>query len=188
MFAPTYLPWFAVYVKPRHEKSVALILKGKGLDSFLPTYTRRHCDSKKFELPLFPGYVFCRLDVSKTLPVMTTPGVFSIVGNGHAPQVIPDTEIEQIRRMLGSGPMPHPWPYISAGQQVLLESGPLRGLEGVVVDASDERWLVVSVHLLRRSVAVKMERASLPLGSISSRRSEGAGHFGAPPSAQLLAS
>jgi hypothetical protein len=61
----------------------------------------------------------------------------------------------------GSGLTPFPWPYVSTGQSLRVTSGPLRGVEGVVVDASNAKWLVLSVHLLQRSVAVKVERADV---------------------------
>ena len=164
------LPWFAIYVKPRHEKHVAAALAGKGYDVFLPLYWKRAKNSKKFELPIFPGYVFCRMELSNTLPVNTTAGVFSIVG-GHQPQAISEQEIESIQRMIQSQIKPVPWPYVSAGQEIYLESGPLKGVRGLVVDASSEKWLVLSIHLLRRSVAVKLERESLLHEDITLRQS-----------------
>lgn len=160
-------PWFAVYVKARHEKSVARALEGKGLTTFLPTHTKIAKSSKKFELPLFPGYVFCRIELPHILPVMMVPGVFSIVGTSRDPQPIPEAEIAGIQNMLASGLTAYPWPYVAAGQEVRLNSGPLRGAKGVVIDSCDSRWLVISVHLLRRSIAVKVDRESLHIGAIS---------------------
>jgi transcription termination/antitermination protein NusG len=170
----TDLPWFALYVKPKHEKNVAFILEKKGHEAFLPTYTHRVKNHKKFELPLFPSYVFCRLELSKRLPVMTTPGVFSLVGNGPEPEPIPEQELQAVQRLVRSESMPMPWPYIAPGQEVLVESGPLRGVQGVVVDATHAQWLVVSVNLLRRSVAVRVDRENLSLKLVpaSSRNSK----------------
>jgi len=161
------LSWFAVYVKSRHEKQIELGLARKGHESFLPTYAKSHPNSKTYELPLFPNYVFSRLDTSQKLSVLSTPGVFSIVGNGGVPIPIPETEIEAIRCVLVSGFVPSPWPYLSRGQEVCLMSGPLRGVHGVVADTSDQKWLIVSIHLLQRSVAVKIDRTSLAPRDIS---------------------
>jgi transcription termination/antitermination protein NusG len=166
------LPWFALYVKPRHEKNVNLILESKGYETFLPTYSHRARYRKHFELPLFPSYVFCRLELSTRLPVMTTPGVFSIVGNGPEPEAISEEEVQAVRRLIASGSSPVPWPYVMVGQEVSVESGPLQGVEGVVVDASNEKWLVVSVNLLRRSIAVKLDREFLHVKVISSTSSQ----------------
>jgi transcription termination/antitermination protein NusG len=166
------LPWFALYVKPRHEKNVNVMLERKGYETFLPTYSHRARYRKNFELPLFPSYVFCRLELSTRLPVMTTPGVFSIVGNGPEPEAISEEEVQGVRRLIASGSTPVPWPYVMAGQEVSVESGPLQGVEGVVVDASNEKWLVVSVNLLRRSIAVKLDREFLHVKVISSTSSQ----------------
>jgi len=161
--SPTEHPlyWFALHVKHRHEKHVAASLEGKGYESFLPTYTMVHQRSKRFELPLFPGYVFCRLPPKRVLPAIATPGVFSIVSNGAEPAPISDGELEGVRRMVESGSQLRPWSYLAPGQDVCVTSGPLRGLRGVVVNDSNQTWVVVSVHLLQRSVALKVERSQL---------------------------
>ncbi len=155
------IAWFAIYVKSRHEKNVAVALESKGYETYLPTYLRFDERRRRFELPLFPSYVFCRFETLMTLPILTTPGVFSIVSNGCVPAPIPQPEIEGVRRLVGMQLAPRPWPYLSPGQTVCLHSGPLRGIQGVVLDDSNEKWLVLSVHVLRRSVAVKIDRASV---------------------------
>jgi transcription antitermination factor NusG len=159
--------WFVIYVKSRHEKRIHLTLSRNGYESFLPTYFKSHANSKRYELPLFPNYVFSRLDTFRVLPVLRIPGVFSIIGTGGVPTPVPEEEIEAIRSVLVSGFVPHPWPYVSQGQEVYFMSGPLRRLHGVVVDTTDEKWLVVSIHLLQRSVAVRIDRKSLAPGDIS---------------------
>jgi transcription termination/antitermination protein NusG len=154
-------PWYALHVKNRHEKHVAVSLESKGCESFLPTYTKLHEKSKKFELPLFPGYVFCRFPRERILPAISTPGVFSIVSYGPSPARISDDEVEDIRRVVESGSQVQPWSYLGVGKEVRLKSGPLRGLEGIVVEESNQTWVVISVHLLQRSVALKVERSQL---------------------------
>src|SRR5438309_1885473 len=81
-------PWFAIHIRGRYEKSTAAILHDKGYEWFLPLYKcrRRWSDrSKELELPLFPGYLFCRFDLNDRLPILTTPGVLQIVGIGKTP-------------------------------------------------------------------------------------------------------
>jgi transcription antitermination factor NusG len=114
-----------------------------------------------------PGYVFSRLDPTTTADIASTPGVFFIVGNGKSPEPIPEDEIAAIRRIIAAGFGPRPWPYLAPGKPIYIAEGPLSGISGTVVASSSERWLVVSVHLLRRSVAVKLDRATLSLSEIS---------------------
>lgn len=153
--------WFALHVRSRHDKLVAASLQARGMESFLPLYRsrRRWSDrTRVLDLPLFPGYVFCRFYPELLLPVVTTPGVVQIVGAGKQPQPIADEEIAAIQRMLHSGNEVEPWPYLKAGQKVRILDGPLFGIEGILVEVKNQRRLIVSVHLLQRSVAVEVDR------------------------------
>jgi transcription antitermination factor NusG len=93
-----------------------------------------------------------------SLPVLMTPGVFSVVSSGGTPVPIPDEEINRIKTFVDAGLSPRPWPYIASGMHILIASGPLKGITGIVSEMSNEKWLVVSVSLLKQSVAVKIAR------------------------------
>jgi transcription antitermination factor NusG len=153
--------WLAVYVKHRHEKAVTGHLQKSGYEAFLPLYMKNRQDSKHSHLPLFPGYVFCRSQIDRLLPILKTPGVFTLVGFNNTAASIPDHEIEGLKLLLRSGLRLEPWKYVAPGEQIRLKAGPLRGLEGVVLEAGHEKWVVLSVHLLQRSVAVKVDRSLL---------------------------
>src|SRR5579871_3902177 len=89
--------WYAVRVKSNREKVVSSSLAGKGYESFLPLYrSRRQWADRRIDIdiPLFSGYVFCRLDPAERLPVLTTPGVMVFVGFGKDPMPVEETEIE----------------------------------------------------------------------------------------------
>ena len=108
---------------------------------------------------MFPGYLFCRLNLAKhLLSVVTTYGVLGIAGAGKHPIAISDREIESLQAMVRSGLPLVSWPGLSAGSAVLIEHGPLTGLEGIVLHADKKYQLVVSVSLLQRSVAVELQR------------------------------
>jgi transcription antitermination factor NusG len=154
-------PWFAVQVKPRSEKSVAAIARYNGFDQFLPLYhtSRRWSDRiKSIELPLLPGYVFCRIDPACRLQLLTIPGVQQIVGAGKTPLPVNDAEIAALQVAAQSGLPAEPWPFLRAGQQVLLQDGPLAGLEGLLIEVRKNYRLLLSVALLNRSVAVEIDR------------------------------
>src|SRR5271157_5027662 len=71
--------WYAIRVRSKFENAASVVLNGKGYEAFLPTYRSRRSWSdrvKELDLPLFPGYLFCRFDVrDRLLPILTTPGV-----------------------------------------------------------------------------------------------------------------
>ena len=153
--------WFALTSKPRHEKVVAENLRGKGLESFVPLYrTQRQWTDRiqSVDLPLFPGYVFCRFAYASRLPVLNTPGVTSVVSFSDIPTPVADDEISRIRAIQASGLPARPWPYVCVGQRARIERGALAGLEGVLIREKDALRVVVSVELLHRAVAVEIGR------------------------------
>jgi transcription antitermination factor NusG len=153
--------WFALAVRPRHEKAVAEVLKLRELESYLPLYgaARRWSDRTKIvQTCLFPGYVFCRFTYRRRLDVLNAPGVVSIVGFGDSPQPIPEAEIEAIRTVLASGLSAGPWPFLRKGSRVRILAGSMKGLEGILVREKEALRLVVSVRMLQRSVAVEVDR------------------------------
>jgi transcription antitermination factor NusG len=162
--AEPVFPWFALRVKSRFEKKTALHLEGLGLEPFNPLYRsrRRWSDRiKEVDLPLFPGYVFCRFDPNDRLPVLQTPGVVSIVGFGGRPAPVDEEEIAAIQAIVRSGAPALPWPFLREGQRVRLVRGALRGLQGILLDVKSDCRLVVSVTLLQRSVAVEIDRGDI---------------------------
>jgi transcription antitermination factor NusG len=156
------LPWYGLRVKSRHEQVAATVLRGKGYEPFLPSYRvrRRWTDRiKDTELPLFPGYVFCRIDVADRLPVLTSTGVVGIVGIGRIPEPIDEGEIAAIWAVMRSGLPALPWPFVHPGDSVRVEFGPLRGVQGVVERFNDRERLIVSVTLMQRSISVELDPA-----------------------------
>jgi transcription antitermination factor NusG len=156
------LPWYALRIQSRRERQIAAALHGKGYEVFLPIYRcrRRWSDRiKVLELPLFPGYVFSRFEVQKRLPVLKTPGIIQVVGVGKTPVPIEESEISAIQAIVVANLAARPWPYLEAGQRVRIEQGPLTGVEGILLGLRKGQRLVVSVTLLRRSVAVEIDRA-----------------------------
>jgi transcription antitermination factor NusG len=153
-------PWYAVVVRSNFERIVAESLRQKDYDIFLPTYLakRRWSDrTKVVACALFPGYLFCRMDFERRVPLLNTLGVASIVGVGKRAVPVADAEIAAIRRIVESGLPLAPWPFLKAGQPVYINRGPLAGIEGIVIACKDSMRLVVSVEMLRRSVTVEIE-------------------------------
>jgi len=156
--------WYAVRTAAGREKAVSGQLGNKGYEQFLPVYRAKRQWSdrvKEVELPLFPGYLFCRFDIHSRLPILVTPGVKLIVGYGKNPIPICDGEIEAIRMVIQAGAPAEPWPFLEAGQRVRIQDGSLGGLEGILLQVKNSWRILLSVELLRRSVAVEVDRASV---------------------------
>ena len=159
---PDEMSWYAIQVQTKLGSLASATLRGKGYEEYLPLYRsrRRWSDrTKTLDLPLFPGYLFCRFDARERLmPILTTPGVIGIVGAGKTPVPVDQKEIEAVRATLRSGLAALPCPFLRTGSRVYIEGGPLAGLEGIITNTDKIYRLVVSVSLLQPSVAVEIDR------------------------------
>ena len=154
------LDWYAIHVKSRCEKSVFEQLNQKGFESFLPMYWSRRVWSdrvKVLQMPLFGGYIFCRVDMEKRLPILQTPGVINVVGKGKVAVPIDPAQIENIRAAVNSGQNVQPWPRLDLGERVRVEFGPLQGVEGTLLRYKNASQLILAVDLMQRAIAVDVD-------------------------------
>jgi transcriptional antiterminator NusG len=136
------------------------MLDGMGYETFEPTYRQRRKwtdRAKDIEIPLFPGYTFCRIDPQYRLPLLKLPGVVNLVGVANQPEPIPDVEICAIRTIIDTKLAVQPWPFLHVGQNVRIQKGPLAGVEGILVGFKSDYRIVVSVKLLQRSIAAQLD-------------------------------
>lgn len=154
-------PWYVLRVKSRQEQVVARSVAGKGMEAFLPLYrTTRHWSDRirQLDLPLFPGYVFCRLNGDRRLPVLQIPAVLNFVSDSVGPIPVDELEMAAIHRLMSVGVPMAPWPFLSAGQKVRMTRGYLKGVEGVLINIKNHCRVVVSITLLQRSVSIEVDR------------------------------
>jgi transcription antitermination factor NusG len=158
--------WYAAYTRSRHEKRVAEQLEQRGVEHFLPLYeaTHRWKDRRVcLPLPLFPGYIFLRLQLENRLRVLQIPSVVHLVGSNGNPIAIEAKEIHSLRDGLRSAVHAEPHPYLTVGRRVRVKRGPLQGAFGVLVRKKNKLRFVISIDLIMRSVSVEIDIADLEL-------------------------
>ena len=152
--------WFAVYTAPRHEKRLAEHFKVRQIEYFLPLYRtpRRWKDGSRvtLELPLFPNYIFVRICRNLRVRVLEVPGVLSIAGRGREPAALPDEEIEALRQGMISAKF-EPHPYLVLGERVRINSGPLMGMEGVLIRKKNSFRVVLTISTIMQSIAAELD-------------------------------
>lgn len=155
-------PWFAVRVRPRHEKVVECSIQCRVIELYLPLYRTRHKWADRYKeltLPLFPGYLFSRFDPYSKASVLSCPGVLEIVSIGHTPAPIDESEIVDLRKLTSTpGAVYGPWEYLKAGDPVEVVQGALRGIRGILIQIKSGVRIVISVSLLQRSIAIEIDR------------------------------
>jgi transcription antitermination factor NusG len=153
--------WNAIVVRPRSEKSVAQALSLRGVEQYLPVYRGRYRSAGRFkdvDLPLFPQYVFCKMQTCSRAQVLSTPGVFRLLAFGNQLATVDASEMENIRRAVRPGIELQPWPFLAVGDLVEIAEGPLRGLVGRLIRTKGECRLILGISLLQRSMSVTMDR------------------------------
>ena len=173
---PLSLCWYAVYTAPRHEKRVSQYLTQRAIEHYLPIYhvrrKWRNGLTVTLDLPLFPGYIFVRIDRNKRVRVLEAPGVLSFVGGtGGKPASLPETEIDALRSGL---PLRHaePHPLLTVGQRARIRSGALAGMEGVVVRKKNSLRVVLTMDMIMQSVSVEVDGSELEIVDSSDPRPE----------------
>jgi transcription antitermination factor NusG len=156
--------WFAAYTNSHHEKSVASHFRERQIESFLPLYSTRHrwkngCDMS-LELPLFPNYVFVRIDPRERVRILEVPGVLSLVGFGRNLAALPDFEIEALRSALGQRKIA-PHAYLVIGERVRIKAGPMTGMEGVLLRKKNNFRVVLALDAIMQCVAVEVDADDL---------------------------
>jgi transcription antitermination factor NusG len=165
--------WFALYTTPRHEKHVSEILSDRQIETFLPLYrtTKQWKKSRPvvLELPLFPTYVFVRIERQARGSVLATPGVLSIVGSSKEAWPLPDFEIAALRSGLLERKI-EPHPYLVIGERVRIIAGVMAGVEGVLARKKNEFRVVLSLDTIMQRVAVEVGTDEVePVNAVTSK-------------------
>lgn len=160
------MPWYAVHTRSRHEDQVFLGLTQKSYHAFLPkleVWSKRKDRRKRIQIPMFPGYLFVELfslENETKLDVLKTFGVVRILGKprGSEPIAVPDAKIDAIQRIVQSKVEVQQFQYPKVGEPARIIDGPFKGVEGLVLKTDyDKEIFVISIELLQRSVAIKLE-------------------------------
>lgn len=158
--AQTTQQWFAIYANSRHEISVSEKLRNREIEIFLPlTRSVRRWKNgckKTLEMPLFPNYLFARIERKDRGRVLGVPGVISLVGSGPEPLPVPDLEIETLRQGIQErNCAPHE--YLAVGQKVRIIRGAMKGMVGILIRKKNEVRVVLNLELIMRGVSLDID-------------------------------
>ncbi len=156
--------WYAVFTIPRHEKTVLRNLDMRGIESFLPTYEInrlwRNRQRVTLEVPLFPCYLFVRASKTDCGRIRQSPGVIRIVGNQRGPLPVSGSAIELLRTSV-AGKRIEPYCDLVVGTRVRVRSGPMQGVEGVLLRKNNALRFVLSIELINQHAAIEMAAENL---------------------------
>lgn len=157
--------WYAFRTRARAEKKVDRLLGDAGIESYVPLVERRRQWSdreKRVQFPLFPGYIFSRLVLTRLHEVLRTPGLVGVVRINGYPTPVRDQELESIRDLVeganSAGVEPEPCDYLVRGQEIRVVGGPFSGMQGILLEARGRARVIVRISAIRQAVSVEIER------------------------------
>ena len=157
--------WYVACTFSRHEKVIADRLRSKGVDTYLPLYWAVRTWGQRrvnLEVPLFPGYVFVKTELTRKARILEHPGIIRFVGFNGTATPIADEDMERLRTSL-SACKAEPYPYLRAGKRVRIKTGPLLGVEGTIVRRKGAIRLVVQIDLIQRAVLLELDAVDAQL-------------------------
>jgi transcription antitermination factor NusG len=155
--------WYALHTRSHFEQKVYDGLQGKSIEAFYPriqVMSRRRDRSKKILIPMLPGYVFVRTDLNPDMywRIIKTIGVVRMVGFEGRALAAGEEEIGALMILDCTDRTVQNRAYMRRGDRVVVMEGPLKGLTGFYLrHKSDSEKVVVSIELLRRSLAVEID-------------------------------
>lgn len=157
------LKWYAVHTKSRYEIKVFEGFSGKSIEAFVPriqVMSRRKDRRKKILVPLLPGYVFVHFDMNPEVywDIIKTTGVVRMVSFRGSPVPAREEEVASLMILDGTDRTVQNRSFVRTGDRVMIMDGPLKGLVGFYLRRKGQSdKVVVSVELLKRSLAVEIE-------------------------------
>ena len=152
--------WYVLYTRPKFEWKVADEICELNMESYLPyrIMLRRWSDRiKKIKDPLFPNYVFARLNINEKSKVLQIPGVVKFVSFDDKPVYLKDYEIENIRRIQSADSAIKQESFYCEGDKVRVISGAFAGIEGILLKSINEKRLVIKFPIIKQAVSVEID-------------------------------
>ena len=156
--------WYALQTRSRHEKVARDQLTAKGIENLLPLWTRRSVWKDRIKMidePLFKGYIFSSFPLKNKLAVLQSVGVVRIVSFEGQAMPVPEEQIQAVQTMIERRMQYDPHPLLKEGMQVRVKSGPLAGVDGVLIAKKSHYRLVISIDMIQQGVAVDIDSANV---------------------------
>lgn len=157
--------WAAVITHPKAERLAATELEKMGLEVYLPLLP--HCD-KRFknplpEKPMFPCYLFAKINKFEIYPVRTARGVFGLVTLDHSVSVVPQRDIDSVRAFEATQRkvVIHDTAKLVKGAVATIVEGEFAGMQGRLVRGCKDGNFAVSIEVMNVSFVVHVRRDEL---------------------------
>ena len=165
--------WFVLHTKSRQEKMVSEFLAENEIHHVLPLVSKTtYCGRRKLksELPLFPGYVFLKGTANDAFSVDRTRRIVRIITVFD--QLRLDSELRSLTLALAADKTFDPHPFLVVGTRVMVKSGPMRGVHGIIERRGNLHQLVLQVEILGQAVSMEIEAGLVELAEATEQETK----------------
>lgn len=160
--------WYAIYTKANGEKRLITSLQEKQIECYLPLrkVLRYWSDRKKWiEEPLFRGYIFAKVSYKEFFDIINTPGAVCYVSFGGKAQPIPEFQINNIKSMVEQTDQEITLTYknIKRGQKAEVIYGPLKGVQGEIVEIFGQDRILIRIETLNCSLHANISKKEVSI-------------------------
>lgn len=158
--------WYAIYVRSRSEKKVAIEFEHSGIDAYLPIITRLKQWSdrrKKVEEPLFRSYVFVHISEQEFFKVKSVFGFVKFISFEGKAVIVPEQQIYAIKKYLSETEIANieDFSEFTEGQIVRVKQGQMEGLIGRLVSIRNKNRLLIHIEAIGKTIAVNIPKSSV---------------------------
>lgn len=155
--------WYPVQLSPNKDGLAAWHLQNQNFAVFAPRLQKTIRHARQFRsvsVPLFPGYLFARIDIvhDRWRAINGTFGVRSLVMSGDRPLPIPEPAMAELRRQFANQGEQAP---LRPGDLVEIVSGPLSGLVGKLQQLEGSARVRVLMDLIGAQIGVSLPRSAV---------------------------
>lgn len=162
--SPITKKWYVVYTRPKFEKKVLQETTLQHIECYLPVKQelRQWSDRvKRLQSPMFPNYLFVKIDIHDKVKVLRMDGVIHFVGFDGQPVAVSEDEIEKIRRIEGGSNTLTTEYYYCTGDKVRVKQGAFSGMEGILLRKSNQVRFVIKLPVISQAVSVEIESSCI---------------------------
>jgi len=154
--------WVVAHTRPRCEKKLVAFCRLHSIHTYLPLLETEHrygARRRRFSKPLFPGYVFALAERRPAQLLSQNRYVANLLRTSRQDELV--AQLRDIVKTLAAGRGLQVEEYFQSGTRVRIASGPLRGVEGIVLRRKGRTRVLVGVDLIRQAVSVEVDLADL---------------------------
>lgn len=158
--------WYVVSTLPNQEARAQSNLARQGFLAWLPAFQRARRHARRVEIvssPMFPGYLFVRLDVTRQAwsAINSTYGVRKLISRGDAPARLPDGFVEALRADVEEGRLQAPEDRLSLGARLRVIDGPFADCVGTLLSLASRDRVTLLLSVLGREVSAVLPRLAV---------------------------